>query len=178
MSTAMEKLLVDMDLKGFSTNTKKTYLLSINHFSAHFGAKPEALGEDEIRQYLHHEIVKRKQSSSSVIVSYSALRFFFETTLGREWNARAFPRVKRGNKLPDILTRTEVLQLLDAANNLKHKAILMTAYAAGLRASEIANLKVGDSDSKNMEIFIRQGKGQIDRYSLLSSLNLAVLRQY
>ena len=178
MSTAMEKLLVDMDLKGFSTNTKKTYLLSINHFSAHFGAKPEALGEDEIRQYLHHEIVKRKQSSSSVIVSYSALRFFFETTLGREWNARAFPRVKRGNKLPDILTRTEVLQLLDAAHNLKHKAILMTAYAAGLRASEIANLKVGDIDSKNMEIFIRQGKGQIDRYSLLSSLNLAVLRQY
>ena len=95
MSTAMEKLLVDMDLKGFSTNTKKTYLLSINHFSAHFGEKPETLGEDEIRQYLHHEIVKRKQSSSSVIVAYSALRFFFETTLEREWKGCLFCHMPR-----------------------------------------------------------------------------------
>ena len=87
----MEKLLVDMDLKGFSTNTKKTYLLSINHFSAHFGEKPEALGEDEIRQYLHHEIVKRKQSSSSVIVSYSALRFFFETRWVENGTPGRFP---------------------------------------------------------------------------------------
>ena len=80
--------------------------------------------------------------------------------------------------MPNILSKEELLLLFDATNNIKHRAVLMTAYGAGLRVSELSKLKIADIDSKNMQIFIRQGKGQVDRFSLLSVANLAVLREY
>lgn len=167
-----------MDLRGMSLNTKKTYLLHVKHLSEHFGKPAEQLGEAEIRKFLHHGIAVRKLSSSYVIVCYSALKFFFTNTLGREWDKKNLPRIKRKKKLPQILSKEEILLLFDATNNIKHRAVLMTAYGAGLRVSELAKLKIADIDSKNMQIFIRQGKGQVDRFSILSVANLAVLRKY
>ena len=167
-----------MDLKGLSDNTKKAYLQKVQHFGAHFKALPEQLGETEIRDYLHHEITQRKLKSSSVAIGYAALKFFFKTTLGRTWEDQSIPRMKRGRPLPNILAKEEILQLFNATNNLKHRAVLMVAYSAGLRVSEIANLKIADIDSKNMQIIIKQGKGNVDRYSLLSENTLAVLRSY
>ncbi|MHC1762651.1 MAG: tyrosine-type recombinase/integrase [Negativicutes bacterium] len=178
MSTFITKMLMDMDLRGLSLNTKSAYRLHVKHFSEHFGKPPEQMGETEIREYLHHGIAVRKLSSSYTIVCYAALKFFFANTLGREWDNKTLPRIKRRKKLPNILSKEEILLLLDATNNIKHRAVLMTAYGAGLRVSELANLKIADIDSNNMQIFIRQGKGQVDRFSILSVANLAVLRKY
>ena len=178
MSPFIEKMTVDMDLRGMSLNTKKAYLLQVKHFSEHFGKPAEQMGEAEIRTFLHNRLVVRKLSSSNAVVCYCALRFFFETTLGQNWNDRALPIVKRRSKLPHALSKEEILLVFNATNNLKHRAVLMTAYGAGLRVSELANLKISDIDSKNMQIRINQGKGGVDRYSLLSVANLEVLREY
>ena len=178
MSTFIENMLMDMDLRGLSPNTKSSYRLHVKHFSEHFGNPPEQMGEAEIRKFLHHGIADRKLSTSYVIVCYSALKFFFTNTLGREWDNKALPRIKKRTKLPNILSKEEILLLFDATNNIKHRAVLMTAYGSGLRVSELAKLKIADIDSKNMQIFIRQGKGQVDRFSILSVANLAVLRKY
>lgn len=178
MSPFIEKMTVDMDLRGLCFNTKYSYLLHVEHFAKHFGKEPELMDETEIRAYLHHRIAVRKLSSSDTAVCYCALRFFFETTLGKVWNAKAIPRIKVRKRLPQVLSPEEVRRLFDAVSNLKHKAALMTAYGAGLRVSEVANLKIADIDSKNMQIKINQGKGDVDRYSLLSVINLEVLREY
>jgi len=97
------------------------------------------------------------------------LKFFYETTLQREWNRKNLPRLKEHKKLPAILSQKEVQSLLDATENLKHRCMLMTVYSLGLRVSEVAKLKITDIDSKNMQIFIREGKGKKDRYSLFIS---------
>jgi site-specific recombinase XerD len=178
LSPFIEKMTVDMDLRGMSLNTKKAYLLQVKHFSEHFGKPAEQMGEDEIRIFLHNRLVVRKLSRSNAIVCHCALRFFFETTLGQNWNDRVLPIVKQRRKLPHALDKEEILLVFNATNNLKHRAILMTAYGAGLRVSELANLKITDIDSKNMQIRINQGKGSVDRYSLLSVVNLEVLREY
>jgi site-specific recombinase XerD len=98
--------------------------------------------------------------------------------LERDWKVEKVSRIKEGRKLPSVLSQSEVKAILDATENLKHRALLMTIYASGLRVSEAANLKVTDIDSKNMQIFIDQGKGKKDRYTILSKSNLEVLRKY
>jgi integrase/recombinase XerD len=132
----------------------------------------------EVKNYLHYIISKKKASCSSVNGCYSGIKFFYENVLGRDWNMRNVPRIKRHKKLPSVLSPREVKSLFDVTTNLKHKAILMTVYSAGLRVSEASRLKVIDIDSKSMQIIIRQGKGNKDRYSLLSNSNLEILREY
>lgn len=178
MSTFMDKMVMDLELRGLSSHTKSAYLLHVKKFSEHFGKPADQLGTAQVREYLHHGIVHRKLSRSYATVCYCALKFFFATTLCREWDAKDVPRAKKSSKLPNILSKEEILLLFNAAKNLKHRAILMTTYSAGLRVSEVANLKIADIDSKNRQIIIKQGKGKVDRYSLLSDANLAVLREY
>jgi integrase/recombinase XerD len=178
LSIFTDKMEMDMQLRGFSPHTKAAYRSHLKHFEKHFGKPAEQMGEEEIRQYLHYGIIHRKLSSSYASSCYCALKFFFETTLKREWDNKNVPRVKTGRKLPAILSKEELILLFNVTNNLKHKAILMTAYGAGLRVSEIANLKISDIDSKNMQIIVSQGKGNVDRYSVLSQANLTILREY
>ena len=178
MSQFLEKMKMDLALRGYSPRTQKTYLQNVNHFSNHFDKPPELLSDEDIREYLYHSISVRKLSSSFVNTAYSAIKFFFETTLGRDWNMKNIPRTKKSKKLPVALSLDEVKQIFDITSNLKHKAILMTVYSAGLRISEVTNLKVSDIDSGNMQIRIRQAKGDKDRYSLLGQCNLLVLREY
>lgn len=178
MLTPIDKMKVDMDLRGFSVHTKKSYLMYVRLFSEHFGHPAETLEEDDIRAYLHHIIVNKQFSTSNAICAYSALRFFFETTLERTWNTTRLPRAKKDKKLPVCLSKPEIKELFSVVKNLKHKAILMTAYGAGLRPSEIASLKFYDIDSHNMQILVKNGKGKRDRYTLLSKANLNILRDY
>ncbi len=147
-------------------------------YTKHFGCSPAQLGETEIKQYLHHLLVERKLSWSYVNVSYSALQFLYEKTLNRPWHVEKIPRPKTGLKLPEILSDKELLRLFDATNNLKHRMILMITYAAGLRVSETANLKLGHIDSDRMQVRVEQGKGRKDRYTLLSAPLLPDLRSY
>jgi site-specific recombinase XerD len=110
--------------------------------------------------------------------AYSGLKFFYETTLKRDWDGFRIPRVKMRKKLPVVLSQQEVQVLFSAVRNLKHRAILMTIYSAGLRLNEAIHLKVSDIDSQRMMIRVEQGKGDKDRYTLLASRTLDILREY
>jgi len=178
MSVLKENMTMDLQLKGFSEKTQKAYISHVKAYAKHFGQSPDKLGINEIKQYLHYLIMERKLSKSYINITYSALKFFYTVTLGREWEMKQIPRVKRDKKLPTVLSKGEVKKLFDATTNLKHKAILMTVYGGGLRVSEVVNLKPGDIDSENMQIHIRLGKGNKDRYTILSKVNLMILREY
>jgi len=177
MSDLKEKMLMDMQLRGFSPKTQTAYLAYVKRFEEYFGKSTILLDENHIREFLH-QAISRGLSSSYINSCYSGLRFMFETTMGREWNIKHIPRTKKEHKLPVILSSGEVISLFNVTHNLKHKAMLMTTFGAGLRVSETANLRIEDIDSKNMQIHIRQGKGKKDRYSLLSQKNLEIIREY
>jgi integrase/recombinase XerD len=178
MSVLKEKMTMDLQLKGFSEKTQKAYISHVKAYTKHFGQSPDKLGTNEIKQYLHYLIMERKLSKSYINATYSALKFFYTVTVGREWEMKQIPRVKREKKLPTVLSKGEVQRIFDATTNLKHKAILMTVYGGGLRVSEVVNLKPGDIDSANMQIHIRLGKGNKDRYTILAKANLKILREY
>jgi integrase/recombinase XerD len=173
-----DQMKMDMELKGFSVKTQDAYIRYVKTFVEYFGKSPMQMGEDEIRQYLHHLITEKQLSTSHINVVHSALKFFFTTTLQRQWNNIKIPRTKSPKKLPIVLAGSEIKQLLDVTINPKHRAILMTTYAAGLRVSETANLKLEDIDYKRMQIRVNEGKGKKDRYTILSAVNLKLLRDY
>lgn len=178
MFELIKKMKADLELRGYSHTTVKYYTREVGRFFEHFNKLPELLGEDEIREYLYYCITVKQLNEGTVNYILSALKFFYTKTLGRVWNVDKLPRMKEGRKLPVVLSQSEIKAIFDATDNLKHKAILMTIYSAGLRISEAAKLKVTDIDSKNMQIIVRQGKGKKDRYTLLSKVTLNILREY
>jgi integrase/recombinase XerD len=168
---------VDLELKGYSLNTQSSYLKMVEGFAEYFRKSPERLGEIEIKQYLHY-LVTEDKSDSYINCTYSALKFLYQVTLKRDWNNFRIPRTKVRKRLPEVLDASEINSLIQVTKNLKHRTILMTIYAAGLRVSEVANLRVSDIDSKRMQVRIQQGKGNKDRYTILSEVNLSQLRMY
>ena len=178
MGKLQDQLLMDLELRGYTPHTCRQYVGCVRDFVAYFQRSPEELGTEEIRQYLHHLIRVRQRSASTVNQSYSALKFFYETTLDRSWEKIRLPRMKVGKRLPVVLSKAEVQTLLSATDNLKHRTLLMLMYSAGLRISEVARLQVGDIDSQRMMIRVRQGKRRKDRDTLLAQRTLQTLRAY
>ena len=178
MGKLREQMKMDLKLKGYSPKTQAAYLGYMKNFVQYFGRSPAKMGEKEIREYLYHLVTERDLGDSSINSAYSALKFFYKTTLGRDWNVAKIPRRKPEKRLPVVLDGSEIKQLLAVTANLKHRALLMTTYSAGLRVSETAHLKVSDVDSKRMQLRVAQGKGKKDRYALLSSVTLNLLRDY
>ncbi|HEX9920090.1 MAG TPA: site-specific integrase [Candidatus Methylomirabilis sp.] len=178
MGKLRDQMEMDMRLRRFSPKTIACYLACMKGVAKHFRKSPAELGDEEIRAYLHHLMEERKVSQSVLVQTYSALRFFFEKTLQKQWNAFRIPRCKQRRKLPEVLSREEVESILSATKNLKHRAILMTIYSAGLRIGEATRLKVSDIDSGRMMIRVNEGKGLKDRYTLLGERNLEMLRRY
>ena len=178
MQQFKEQFKIDLELKNYSPKTREAYIWYLECFAKHFDKEPTELGEPEIRQYLHYLITIKQRSGSYINGAYSALKIFYEKTLQREWNISKIPRPKGSKRLPVVLSGSEIKQLLDVTENLKHRAMLMTTYAAGLRVSETAYLKITDIDSKRMQLRVSQGKGKKDRYTLLSVINLNLLREY
>ena len=174
----IQSMKMAMELKGFAKSTQRTYLAHLTRYAEFCGKHPASTGYDEVRSFLHHSITVKKLSSSYVNSAYGSIKFFFQSVLYREWNMLHVPRIKKRSSLPIVLTPNEVFRILDATAFLKHKAILSTIYSAGLRVSEATHLDISDIDSDNMRIFIRQAKGNKDRYSILSSKNLLLLRKY
>jgi len=175
---AIEKMKQMMELRGFALSTQKTYLMHLRLFTNHFSLPFSNMDYDHVRDYLLHSINIKKLSSQYINSCYSAIKFLYEAVFEREWNMKHIPRLKNKRKFPEVMSKHEISKLIQSVQNLKHKAMLVTAYSSGLRVSEVANLKVTDIDSKNMRIFIRQGKGNKDRYALLSNTNLNILREY
>ncbi len=178
MGRLHDQMKRDLELKNYSPKTRSCYLASVKSFALHFHRSPEELGDQEIREYLHYLIKDKKVSQSAVNQTYSALKFFYETTLKRDWNGFRIPRAKMSKRLPVVLSQQEIQALFSVIRNLKHRAILMTVYSAGLRLNEVIHLKVSDIDSQRMMIRVQQGKGDKDRYTLLARRTLDILREY
>ena len=168
----------DLVVRGMAVRTREAYLGAVAGLAKYYGRRPDRIGEAEVQNYLLHLIEERKLAWSSCNVVAQGLKFFYRVTLKRSEAQFVIPRARQPQKLPQILAREEVAALLEKTANLKHRAVLMTAYGAGLRLNEICHLKVADIDSKRMTIRVEQGKGAKDRYTLLSPRLLAELRRY
>jgi integrase/recombinase XerD len=178
MTKLRRRMIEDMELRNLAPKTVAVYVQRVAAFARHFGRSPEALGPDEVRSYLVHLVQERHVSWSYYNQTVAALRFLYEVTLERQGVLQRIRCPKLPKKLPTVLSPDEVTRVFAAVASLKHRAILMTAYAAGLRVSEVATLRVDDIDSGRMVLRIRQGKGRKDRYVMLSPRLLAVLREY
>ncbi len=176
-SPLREKMTREMQLQRLSPRTIKSYLSSVTGLALYYGRSPCQLSVEEVRSYIQHLIVDRKLAASTINCRICAFRFLYSRVLQREGfvlNAKC----KRSGRLPQPLSRTEVARLFDAATNRKHRMMLMTAYSAGLRVSELVNLQVQDIRSDRMLIHVRSGKGDKDRFTLLSARLLEELRDY
>ena len=169
----------DMQLRNLALNTQTSYLQQLSCFARHFGKSPAELGEEEIRAYQVYLTAERKLSSGSIHTAVAALRFLYKVTLKRDWTVEdVLPLPKKRQTLPVVLSPAEVQQFLACVESVKHRAILTTCYAAGLRISEAVHLKPAAIDSQRMVIRVEQGKGQKDRYVMLSPALLEILRSY
>ena len=178
MTRLRQRMLEDMAVRNLAENTQSAYVQQVVAYARHFHRPPEELGPEAVRAYQIHLTQTRMLSPSSVSVATGALRFLYNVTLKRGWGMEEIPMPKRPFRLPVILSPEEVMHFLDSVDNTKHRAILMTAYAAGLRVSEATHLKVTDIDSQRMMLRVDQGKGRKDRYVMLSPRLLEVLRIY
>jgi integrase/recombinase XerD len=164
-------------LKNFADSTIKVYVQAVEKFARFLGRSPDKSTAEDVRAFLIHEL-NRGLSRSYCVIQHNALRPLYLDTLGRTDELEVVPRPKRERRLPVVLSREEVQRLFAVVKNLKHKALFMTAYDAGLRLSEILNLRVEDIDSGRLVIRICQGKGKKDRYGRLSPCLLKLLREY
>jgi site-specific recombinase XerD len=171
-------MIEDLILRNRTPKTIKAYIGWVADFARYFRASPDRLGPEHVRSYLLHLIQERQASWNIYRQARQALQFFYTVTLGREWVVARIGRPKAPKKLPVVLSTDETARFLDALGNPKHRALLMTAYAAGLRLAEVAHLRVEDIDSTRMVIHVRQGKGHKDRDVMLSPRLLTVLREY
>jgi integrase/recombinase XerD len=178
MTPLRRRMIEDMQLRNFSTGTITVYVNSVARLARHFGRSPEALGPEEVRAYLTHLIKERHVSWSYYNQILQAFRFLYNITLGRTEVLQHVACPKRPRRLPVVLSPEEVARFFAAVTGIRHRALLMTAYAAGLRISEVAALRVEDIDSRRMVIRVRQGKGRKDRYVMLSPRLLDLLRRY
>jgi len=178
MGRLRDRMIMDMELKSLSPRTIKTYLRWVEQFVIHYGKSPEQLGDEEIRDYLHYILKEKKASQAAMNQAYSALKFFYEKTLQREWNGSKIPRSKTPKKLPIVLSQDEVQRIFSSTRNLKHLTAFMIIYSGGLRVGELVKLKVSDIDRERMSIRIRHGKGAKDRYTVLGERTLEVIQEY
>ena len=178
MTPLRRRMIEDMRVRNLAANTQRVYLQQVSNFARHFGRSPELLGPEEVRAWQVHLIEVQRRSSSTLVVATSALRFLYHITLKREWAVEELPLARTPRKLPVILSQDEVTQFLEAIRSVKHRTVLIAAYAAGLRISEATRLKVGDIDSQRMMLRVEQGKGRADRYVMLSPRLLDILRSY
>ena len=178
----MEKLraqmLADLQLRGARPQTQRVYWREVENLAKYFGKSPKKLNYSDIKEYLLHLLNEKKLSDGTYRHYVAALKFLYKVTLKREGVVEKIRFPKRKTKLPIVLDLSEVQALFSATDNIKHRAILMMTYSSGLRISETSRLKITDIDSKRMMVYIREGKGGKDRYSILSQTALECLRQY
>ena len=177
--TALEQFVQQLKLKAYSPSTIRTYRNEFLQLLQLLKHKPvNKLTADDLKRYMVYAMEKEGISENTAHSRLNALKFYFEQVLGKEKFFWEIPRPKKQMILPKLLNETEIRRLFNALTNKKHKAMLFTAYSAGLRVSEIVQLKIADIDSKRMQILIEQGKGKKDRYVNLSPILLDILRSY
>ena len=179
MTSLRQKMTEDMQIRNLAVNTQKSYIQQVSLFARHFHKSPELLGPEQIRAYQVYLTNEKKLATGSITIAVSALRFLYRVTLKKDWSFDdIIPAPSMPKTLPIILSPEEVLQFLDCVRSRKHRAILTTCYAAGLRISEAVALTPPAIDGKRMVIRVEQGKGQKDRYTMLSPKLLEILRAW
>jgi integrase/recombinase XerD len=178
MTTLRQRMLEDLRIRNYAPTTVECYIRAVAEFAQHFNKPPDQLGPEEIRSWQLFLLNERRVKLSTYIQAVCALRFFYQNTLHRKIEIDRIPLPRYEKKLPVILSKTEVKALLEAPKNLKHRAILATLYAAGLRVSEVANLKVSDLDRERRVIWVRGGKGHKDRQVMMAEPLREVLVAY
>jgi integrase/recombinase XerD len=175
ISPLRQRMIEDMALRKLAPKTQSHYLRAVINLTCFLGRSPDTASPEDLRRYQLH-LVETGISSIMLNHTITALRFFFGVTLDRADALAKMSAVREPRKLPVVLSREEVARLIDAAGKPKYQAVLSVAYGAGLRASEVVALKVGDIDSTRMTLRVEQGKGRKDRYAMLSPVLLKCLR--
>ena len=178
MTPLRQRMIEDMRIRNFADTTQRSYVHYVAEFARYFNRSPEDLDLEAVRQYQLYLTQERKLSPQSINTFVSAVQFLYLTTLEMPWEAHDFPRARLEEKLPVVLAPGEVQQFFDQVSGLKHRAVLLTCYGAGLRISEAVALKLSDLDSKRMLIRVEHGKGGKDRYAMFSPGLLEILRAY
>ena len=179
MTPLRHRMIEDMQIRNLARNTQDSYLQQIARFAHHFRQSPESLGLEEIRTYQGYLTTERKLAPGSIMIAVAALRFLYKVTLRRAWPVtELIPAPKKPQTLPIVLSRVEVQRFLESVPTRKHRTILSVCYAAGLRISEAVRLQPAHIDSARMVLRVEQGKGQKDRYVMLSPRLLALLRAW
>jgi len=178
MSALSQKMDNAMVLRGLADKTREAYLGSVRGLAKYYHRPPDQLTDKDVQAYLLYLIQERKLAPSSCNVAVNGLRFFFLKTMSHSATEFDIPTARRPRKLPELLSREEITRLFAVTSNPKARAVLALAYGAGLRVSEIAHLQSRHIDSEQMTIRVEQGKGNKDRYTLLSQGLLLELRRY
>jgi integrase/recombinase XerD len=178
MTPLRQRFIEDMQLRGLAPTTQRSYLHYVAEYAKFYNTSPEHLDLEAIRQYQLYLLNERRLSPESINTFASAVQFLYQKTLEMPWGSACFPRVKRPERLPVVLSPEEVEHFFRHVPSLKYRAVLMACYGAGLRISEAVALRIVDIDSRRHLIRVQQGKGAKDRYAMLSPRLLAVLRVY
>jgi site-specific recombinase XerD len=177
LSPLRRRMIEDMTIRNLSPATQRSYIHAVARFSDYFGRSPDKLTLDDVRAYQVH-LASKGVAWGSLNQVVCALRFFYGVTLDQAIIPERIPYAREPRKLPTVLSAEEVVRFLEAVSSLKSRVALTTAYAAGLRVSEVAALKVADIESDRMVMRIENGKGGKQRYVMLSAPLLGVLRSY
>jgi site-specific recombinase XerD len=178
MTPLRQRFIEDMLLRGLAAGTQRSYVHYVADFAKYYNKSPEVLDLEAVRDYQLHLIQDRKLAPGSINAFVSSVQFLYLVTLEMPWGKGCFPRVRVGQTLPVVLSQDEVGLFFANIASLKHRAVLMLCYGAGLRISEAVSLKIGDIDPARKVLRIEEGKGRKDRYVMLSPRLLEVLRSY
>lgn len=175
----LKKMSQDMHMRNFSKYTYDFYLGKTKEMIRYFNKPLEKVTIEELRNFLYiHLLQERKVADKTVNHYNSVIRFVYEVTLDKLINKKQLPMRKVKKKVFKVLTKEELSTFFNCVDNYKFKTIFMLVYGTGLRIGEVANLRIGDIDSKNMRIFVKEGKGNKERYAVLPQRSLEMLRKY
>jgi integrase/recombinase XerD len=175
----IELLRRELKIRDYSPKTIKSYESCVHSVAIHFAPRAlRDLTDEDIRKYLLHQIEAKKLSAGMISLILNALRFLYVEIYKRPMALGEIERPKKGRRLPVVLSQEEVKRLFDSTGNIKHRVLLMLAYSAGLRVSEVVHMRLEDIDSERKLIRVQSGKGKKDRYTMLSEVVLDELRQY
>jgi len=178
MTVLREKMIEDMQLHGFAERTQEAYLLAVRQLAKHYRKSPDQIEEEELRQYFLFLKNEKHAARATCTLALCGIKFFYERTLGREWQTFAFLRPPKEKKLPVVLSVAEVGRVLGCVHRSRYRVCLTTIYACGLRLLEGVRLQVTQIDGERQVLHICQGKGGKDRYVPLPSACLKLLRQH
>ncbi len=178
MTQLRQRMIEDLQLRGFAPKTQEAYLRAVRQLTAHFKKSPEDITEEDLRQYFLYLKNVRQASRSTCTQALCGIKFLFQHTMGRDWKTFDLVRPPKEKKLPVVLSQEEVGRVLICLNSFRHHVCLSTIYSCGLRLREGVQLQIADLDSDRMLIHVHKGKGGKDRYVPLPDRTLALLRQY